>query len=109
MKVGRFGKFIACSDYPNCKFTKPISLGVSCPEAECEKGYVSARRSKKGRTFYGCSEYPNCKFVSWDKPVPEECPQCKNPYMVEKWKKNEGRTLVCVNEDCGFKKPGEAA
>ncbi len=101
MKMGRFGKFLACSKYPDCKFTKPISLGVSCPEKDC-KGYVSTRRSKKGRTFYGCSEYPNCKFVSWDKPVGEACPKCNNPYMVQKWKKNEGESIVCPN--CKYKK-----
>ena len=108
MKMGRFGKFLACSKYPECKFTKPISLGVSCPEEGC-KGYISARRSKKGRTFYGCSEYPKCTFVSWDKPIPEACPQCGHPYMVEKWKKNEGATIVCPNSECKFKKAGEAA
>lgn len=108
VKMGRFGKFVACSNYPECKFTKPVSLGIACPEENC-KGYISVRRSKKGRTFYGCSEYPNCKFTSWDKPVPEECPQCKSPFMVEKWKKNEGTTIVCVKEGCGFKKAGAAA
>ena len=107
IKVGRFGKFMACSAYPECKFTKPISLGVSCPEPTCEKGYISARRSKKGRTFYGCSEYPNCTFTSWDKPVAEPCPECKNPYMVLKWKKNEGESLLCPK--CNFKKSHEAA
>ncbi|MDH5761889.1 MAG: type I DNA topoisomerase [Nitrospinota bacterium] len=106
IKVGRFGKFMACSAYPECKFTKPISLGVSCPEADC-KGYISARRSKKGRTFYGCSEYPNCTFTSWDKPVAESCPECNNPYMVQKWKKNEGESLLCPK--CNFKKSTEAA
>lgn len=107
IKVGRFGKFMACSAYPDCKFTKPISTGVSCPEPDCSKGYISARRSKKGRTFYGCSEYPNCTFTSWDKPVPEPCPECKNPYMVQKWKKNEGESLLCPK--CNFKKSTEAA
>ncbi len=107
IKWGRFGKFMACSAYPDCKFTKPISLGVSCPEPDCEKGYVSARRSKKGRTFYGCSEYPNCTFTSWDKPVAESCPECNNPYMVQKWKKNEGESLLCPK--CNFKKSTEAA
>ena len=107
IKVGRFGKFMACSAYPDCKFTKPISLGVSCPEPDCKKGYVSARRSKKGRTFYGCSEYPNCTFTSWDKPVAEPCPECKSPYMVLKWKKNEGESLLCPK--CNFKKSHEAA
>jgi len=65
MKRGRFGKFIACSNYPECKFTKPIGLGISCPEEACE-GEIAARRSKKGRTFYGCTKYPDCKFTSWD-------------------------------------------
>ncbi len=106
IKVGRFGKFMACSAYPDCKFTKPISLGVMCPEDDC-KGYVSARRTKKGRTFYGCSEYPNCTFTSWDKPVAEACPECNNPYMVQKWKKNEGESLLCPK--CSFKKSTEAA
>jgi len=106
IKVGRFGKFMACSAYPDCKFTKPISLGVSCPETDC-KGYVSARRTKKGRTFYGCSEYPNCTFTSWDKPIAESCPECNNPYMVQKWKKNEGESIVCPK--CSFKKSTEAA
>jgi DNA topoisomerase-1 len=106
IKVGRFGKFMGCSAYPDCKFTKPISTGVSCPEPDC-KGYISARRSKKGRTFYGCSEYPNCTFTSWDKPVAESCPECNNPYMVQKWKKNEGESLLCPK--CNFKKSTEAA
>ena len=106
MKMGRFGKFLACSQYPECKFTKPINIGISCPNEGC-KGYISSRRSKKGRTFYGCSEYPNCKFVSWDKPVSEKCPECDNPYLLQKWKKSEGATIVCPN--CSFKKAGEAA
>ncbi len=106
IKVGRFGKFMACSAYPDCKFTKPISTGVSCPETDC-KGYISARRTKKGRTFYGCSEYPNCTFTSWDKPIAESCPECNNPYMVQKWKKNEGESTVCPK--CSFKKSTEAA
>ena len=101
MKRGRFGKFIACSTYPDCKFTKPISMGVSCPEEGC-KGEVSARRTKKGRTFYGCTAYPECKFTTWDKPVAEACVECKNPYMTEKWKKDEGTTIVCPK--CGAKK-----
>jgi len=106
MKMGRFGKFLACSAYPDCKFTKPVSLGINCPESDC-KGYISARRSKKGRTFYGCSEYPNCTFTSWDKPVDEPCPECKHAFMVTKWKKNEGESIVCPI--CKFKKAGEAA
>ncbi|CAI2718197.1 type I DNA topoisomerase [Nitrospina watsonii] len=106
MKMGRFGKFLACSEYPECKFTKPISLGIKCPEEDC-KGHIAPRRTKKGRTFYGCSEYPNCKFTSWDKPVDEACPKCSNAYMVTKWKKNEGESIVCPS--CRFKKTSDEA
>jgi DNA topoisomerase I len=106
MKMGRFGKFIACSNYPECKFTKPVSLGISCPEEGCE-GEISPRRTKKGRTFYGCSKYPDCKFTSWEKPVKEACPECKHSYMVEKFKKEEGLSIVCPQ--CGFKKAHVAA
>ncbi len=106
IKMGRFGKFIACSTYPDCKFTKPIGLGIKCPEEGC-KGEIAGRRSKKGRTFYGCSEYPNCKFTSWDKPVDEACPDCNHVFMVEKWKKSEGASIVCPK--CGHKKSPAAA
>lgn len=106
LKMGRFGKFIACTEYPECKFTKPISLGISCPEKDC-KGDISSRKSKKGRTFYGCTEYPKCDFVSWDKPVSEACPECAHSYMVVKWKKNEGESIVCPNKECGFKKSAD--
>ncbi len=106
MKMGRFGKFIACSNYPECKFTKPVSLGISCPEEGC-KGEISPRRTKKGRTFYGCSLYPDCKFTSWAKPVAEACPECKHAFMVEKFKKEEGISIVCP--ECGFKKAHVAA
>ncbi|MCH8313447.1 MAG: type I DNA topoisomerase [Nitrospinae bacterium] len=106
MKMGRFGKFIACSNYPECKFTKPIGLGISCPEDNC-KGEIAPRRTKKGRTFYGCSLYPDCKFTSWAKPVAEACSECKHPFMVEKFKKEEGVSIVCP--ECGFKKAHVAA
>ena len=106
VKRGRFGKFIACSNYPECKFTKAIGLGIKCLEENC-KGEIAARRSKKGRTFYGCTKYPDCKFTSWDKPIGEACPECKNPYMVEKWKKNEDPSILCPS--CGFKKTDAAA
>jgi DNA topoisomerase-1 len=106
MKRGRFGKFIACSNYPECKFTKAIGLGIPCPEESCE-GEIAARRSKKGRTFYGCTKYPDCKFTSWDKPIGEACPECKNPFLIEKWKKNEDPSILCPN--CGYKKKDVAA
>jgi len=107
LKVGRFGKFIACSNYPDCKFTKPIDLGINCPKDAC-KGKIAARRSKKGRMFYGCTAYPNCDFVSWDKPVPDPCPKCNNAYTVEKWKKDEGTSIICPESECDYKKPAVA-
>jgi len=106
VKRGRFGKFIACSTYPDCKFTKPIGLGIKCPEDGC-KGEIAPRRTKKGRTFYGCTKYPDCTFTSWDKPKDEACPECKHPFMVEKWKKNEEPSTLCP--ECGFKKTNAAA
>jgi DNA topoisomerase-1 len=82
-KLGRFGKFLACSGFPDCRNTKPIikDTGVTCPS--CHEGKVVERRSKKGRIFYGCDQYPNCEFVSWDKPSPKPCPECSS-LMVEK-------------------------
>src|SRR5690606_15825764 len=82
-KMGRFGKFLACSGFPECRNTKPIVIdtGVTCPT--CQQGKVVERRSKKGRIFYGCDRYPECDFVSWDKPVSRPCPECQS-LLVEK-------------------------
>ncbi len=77
MKRGRFGKFLACTRYPECKGTKPLSIGVGLPKG-CG-GYISEKRSRRGRTFYGCSSYPKCDFVSWDRPRNEFCPQLRQP------------------------------
>lgn len=94
VKRGRFGPFLACSAYPKCQRTRPISLGVSCPEKDCG-GYLTRRRSQKGRTFYGCSHYPKCKFVVWDTPVASTCPSCQYPVMVEKSDKSGTTALQC--------------
>ncbi|MDQ0337253.1 DNA topoisomerase-1 [Caldalkalibacillus uzonensis] len=82
-KIGRYGKFLACSGFPECRNTKPIvkEIGVQCPT--CTKGQIVERKSKRNRVFYGCSEYPDCDFVSWDKPLPRPCPKC-NSLLVEK-------------------------
>lgn len=88
-KWGRFGKFLACSGFPDCRNTKPIlkKIGVQCPK--CKVGQVVERRgSKRKRIFYGCDQYPDCDFVSWDRPVQQKCPHCGS-YMVEKKKKQE--------------------
>ncbi|WP_106766081.1 type I DNA topoisomerase [Paenibacillus faecalis] len=93
-KLGRFGKFLACSGFPDCRNTKPIvkDIGVACPK--CKEGHVVERRSKKGRVFYGCDRYPECDFVSWDKPSLKPCPNCSS-LMVEK-KSKRGIKLQCT-------------
>jgi DNA topoisomerase-1 len=100
VKFGRFGKFLACSAYPECKTTKAISTGIKCPK-NCG-GDVTSRVSKRGRAFYGCSSYPKCDFVSWDKPLNRACPECKNPFLVEKYSKVKGAFIKCANKECGY-------
>ncbi|MNO12014.1 DNA topoisomerase 1 [compost metagenome] len=96
-KLGRFGKFLACSGFPECRNTKPIikDIGVTCPK--CKEGHVVERRSKKGRVFYGCDRYPECDFVSWDKPSPKPCPKCSS-LLIEKRNK-QGTKLQCTSCD----------
>ncbi len=105
VKYSRFGKFLACSRYPECKFTKSINkeIGMPCPKPGCT-GQVIERRSRRGRMFYGCSKYPECQFVSWNKPVAEACPQCGHPYLVEKYGKKTGTLRVCPQEQCGYQR-----
>ncbi|HOS04386.1 MAG TPA: type I DNA topoisomerase, partial [Candidatus Hydrogenedentes bacterium] len=90
VKEGRFGRFLGCSGYPECKSTAAISLGVSCPEKGCG-GDITEKRTKKGKAFFGCSNYPKCKFATWDRPIPEPCPACGAPFLVEKYSRNKGR------------------
>ncbi len=94
-RSGRFGDFIACSTYPKCKFSKPKTSGIPCPE--CGKGEVVERRNKKGRMFYSCSTYPECKWITNDKPVKIECPTCSHPYVFEKYEKGGGTYNECPN------------
>ena len=102
VKRGRFGRFLACSRYPECKTSKPISIGVSCPKG-CG-GYISERRSKRGKTFYGCSSYPGCDFVSWDRPRAEACPKCGSNYLLDKFSKKTGPFVACPNKDCDYRR-----
>jgi len=97
LKSGRFGEFTACGNYPNCKYVKQKTIGMTCPK--CGEGEIAERRSKKGKTFYGCTRWPECDFVAWAKPVPEKCPECGSPYMVEKWLK-AGPVWQCAKQDC---------
>ena len=102
IKFGRFGKFIACKNYPECKGTKPIleKIGIKCPD--CEDGEVIIRKTKKGRIFYGCSSFPKCRFVSWDKPTGEKCPKC-NSFLVH-FKNKKFEKIKCSNKECDFEK-----
>lgn len=97
IKLGRYGKFYACSNFPDCRNTKPIvkEIGVPCPI--CHKGQVIERKSKKNRIFYGCDRYPECEFTSWDRPVGRNCPKCDH-YLVEK-KVKGGKQIICPNGD----------
>ncbi|MED4780697.1 type I DNA topoisomerase [Brevibacillus choshinensis] len=97
-KLGRFGKFLACSGFPDCRNTKPIvkETGVKCPQ--CETGEIIERKSKKSRIFYGCNQYPECDFVSWDKPIARPCPKCSS-MLLEKKRKKQGVSVVCTKCD----------
>lgn len=105
VKSGRFGKFIACSAYPECKTTKPLALGVKCPQPGCD-GDLVQKRTRKGRSFYACSRYPQCEFALWDRPVAKSCPTCQAPFLIEKVSKQAGRSVQCRNEECGYREAG---
>ncbi|ACG74017.1 DNA topoisomerase I [Anaeromyxobacter sp. K] len=105
MKRGRFGRFLACTRYPDCKGTKPVSIGVTCPKG-CG-GYISEKRSRRGKTFYGCSSYPKCDFVAWDRPRNETCPQCGSAYLLDKYSKKTGPFVACPNKECGYRREAE--
>ncbi len=94
IKNGRFGKFLACSNYPACKNTKPVKIGIKCPEPGCQ-GDLVEKRTKRGKLFYGCDQYPSCKFASWNKPVNQNCPACGHHFMVEKNSRDGRVTLEC--------------
>ncbi|WPB81100.1 type I DNA topoisomerase [Archangium violaceum] len=102
VKRGRFGKFLACSGYPECKTSKPISIGVNCPD--CKQGYLTERRSRFGKIFFGCNRYPDCKFAAWDRPLPEACPSCQAPYLVQKYSKRDGPFIACPNKECDYRR-----
>lgn len=101
IKLGRYGKFYACSDFPECHNTKAITkeIGVICPI--CQKGQVIERKTKRNRIFYGCDRYPECEFTSWDKPIGRTCPK-SNDFLVEKKVRGGGKQVVCSNEKCDY-------
>jgi DNA topoisomerase-1 len=104
LRFGKFGKFLGCSGYPECKniqpLQKPVDLGIKCPE--CKEGNIKERKSRWGKVFYGCDKYPECKFASWDKPLPTPCPDCDSPILVEKITKRTGKSHRCYKKECGY-------
>ena len=107
-KVGKFGSFLACTKYPDCKHTRSLApanggmaTGVRCPVEGCP-GEIVEKKSKRGKIFYGCNRYPECKFAIWDKPLPEPCPVCGSPYLLEKTSKKKGTCRICPKKECGF-------
>jgi len=107
LRWGKFGKFLGCSGYPECKniqpLEKPVDLGIKCPE--CKEGNIKERKSRWGKVFYGCDKYPECKFATWDKPMPTPCPTCDSPILVEKVTKRAGRVHRCYKKECGYSIP----
>ncbi len=105
-RQGRNGAFLACSNYPKCKFTRPVGgssgTGVKCTADGCD-GEFTQRKGKFGRSFYSCTRYPDCKATLQDKPIPRPCPKCHAPFLVEKWDKNTEQTFVaCGNKACDY-------
>jgi DNA topoisomerase-1 len=109
VKRGRYGDFLACSGYPECKNTQSLNsngsgktIGISCPQKDCT-GEIVERSSKRGKLFFGCNRFPECTFATWDKPIERECPDCEAKFLVEKTTKKEGTFITCLTEGCGFK------
>lgn len=108
VKRGRYGNFLACTGYPECKHTLSISqnggltgTGVKCPNPGCE-GEIVEKRSRRGKIFYGCNKYPGCDYATWDKPVDKKCPDCDFDFLLEKTTKRKGTFLTCPQKDCSF-------
>lgn len=102
IKMGRYGKFLACPGFPECRNTKPLveKIGVKCPK--CGKGEIVVKRSKKGRIFYGCDSYPKCEFVSWNKPINEKCPKCES--ILTEMKSKGKKIIKCSNDKCDYRR-----
>ena len=108
IKEGRYGKFMACQGYPDCKNTKPLTTGIACPEDGCG-GQLVERRSRRGKAYYACSNYPRCKFILWQRPIPEPCPTCGAPFLVERYARGKSRMRQCVRDGCDYAQKSEVA
>jgi len=105
VRRGRFGRFLACSRYPECRTSRPMPIGVECPLG-CG-GQLGERRSQHGRTFYGCSRYPACDFVSWDRPRAEPCPRCGSSWLLERHAPRQGMVVACPHKECGYRRAAD--
>ena len=106
LKHGRYGQFVACSNYPDCRYVHQESTGVTCPD--CGQGEVVQRRSRRRKVFYGCSTYPDCKFVLWYKPVAQPCPLCGAQYLLERSTKKAGLIHYCNSSECHYQEVMES-
>jgi DNA topoisomerase I len=101
-KFGRFGRFYACSKFPECKYTESLvnknaETGIKCPK--CEQGDLIMKKTKRGKIFYGCNKFPACDMATWDKPINEFCPKC-NSILVEK----KNKQVACSKKECDYAK-----
>ncbi len=102
LRNGRYGRFISCSNYPECKYTSSVGTGVACPQEGCD-GELVEKKSRKGKTFYACNRYPKCNYAIWDKPYPLSCPRCEYPFLIEKKRRGEGdKVLRCPQKGCNY-------
>ena len=108
IKEGRYGKFMACQGYPDCKNTKPLTTGINCPQPGCG-GQLVERRSRRGKAYYACSDYPRCKFILWQRPIPEPCPKCAAPFLVERYARGKRLVRQCAREGCDYAREAEVA
>jgi DNA topoisomerase-1 len=104
VRNGRYGKFVGCANYPECKhiepLERPVDTGVTCPQ--CHQGTLLARKSRRGKPFFSCSTYPKCDYAVWNEPVAEPCPTCAWPILTTKTTKSRGTERVCPQRDCSF-------
>ncbi len=108
IKTSKFGRFLGCSGYPECKHTQPLGTDVVCPETGCD-GQIVEKRSRKGKVFYSCSRYPACTFALWDRPLSRACPQCQAPYLVEKAGRGGQVQVCCASRACGYRESSAEA
>jgi DNA topoisomerase-1 len=108
IKEGRYGKFIACQGYPECKNTKPLTTGIACPQEGCG-GQLVERRSRRGKAYYACSKYPECKFILWQRPLPEPCPKCGAPFLLERYARGKKLLRSCPKDSCDYKQEAEVS